>query len=153
MRFRPRTLLLMNAVLTTVAPAIDVAFHGPYSSWYNRECKRLADEAHTTATSGARCRVADSSGGLSSDPAPVADRRAPTRGIPDLGPRLDQQQAGLPGMDKEGLARHASRGGGELSSTSERCRRNTGAVGEGGNSRVIIHGRVRALPARRWDLP
>jgi hypothetical protein len=50
-RFTVRRLMLVVAVLATLAllglvlPALDAASHGPYSTWYNRRCQKIANEA------------------------------------------------------------------------------------------------------------
>ena len=36
---------VLGAILIFVVPAMDALGHGPYSSWYNRRCQRIADEA------------------------------------------------------------------------------------------------------------
>jgi hypothetical protein len=33
-------------ILVLTTPVFDAAFHGPYSTWYNQRCQRLADQAH-----------------------------------------------------------------------------------------------------------
>lgn len=34
---------VISVVLTIVLPAVDALGHGPYSTWYNRRCQRIAD--------------------------------------------------------------------------------------------------------------
>jgi len=37
--------MLLIAVILAVLPAMDAASHGPYSTWFNWRCQKLADEA------------------------------------------------------------------------------------------------------------
>jgi hypothetical protein len=36
---------VIGAALALALPAMDAAGHGPYSTWFNRRCQRLTDEA------------------------------------------------------------------------------------------------------------
>jgi hypothetical protein len=40
------TTLAGLGMLGLTIPVFDAAFHGPYSTWYNHHCQRLADQAH-----------------------------------------------------------------------------------------------------------
>jgi len=48
-RWRLRTMLLaiplIGLFLSVVIPGCDALAHGPYATWYNRRCQRIADEA------------------------------------------------------------------------------------------------------------
>jgi hypothetical protein len=46
MRLRNALLIvLLCAIAFTVLPPLDAVTHGPYASWYNDRCQRLADES------------------------------------------------------------------------------------------------------------
>lgn len=36
---------VVSVVLAIVVPAVDALGHGPYSTWYNRRCQRIADSS------------------------------------------------------------------------------------------------------------
>jgi hypothetical protein len=37
--------ILFSALAAAVLPPLDAVSHGPYSSWYNARCQKLADES------------------------------------------------------------------------------------------------------------